>query len=150
MNIIHRDFQTSQNQLPASKSSFLNIETSCAQNPGKPKKILTKHKSTTLQAAGTPSSPSSSSSSSPSCSCKSTFLNKETNSTKPKTRKFLTKQKKRKILQAEATTPNSLTNQNYKNKKYFLKCKKKKNNNNNTPRSTDPAAMSKQEAQINK
>jgi hypothetical protein len=46
-------------------------------------------------------------------------------------------------LQAEATTPNSLINQNYK-KKYFLNFKKK--NNNNTPRSIDPSAMSKQEA----
>jgi hypothetical protein len=65
-----------------------------AQNPGKPEIFLTKHKSTTLQAAGTTSSsPSSSSSSSSSsyCSCKSTFFNKETSSTKPKTRKSLTK-----------------------------------------------------------
>jgi hypothetical protein len=68
-----------------------------AQNPGKHEIFLTKHESKTLQAAGTTSSSSSSSSSS-SCSCKSTFLNKETNSTKPKTRKLLTKQKKKEFF----------------------------------------------------
>jgi hypothetical protein len=92
-----------------------------AQNPGKPEIFLTKHKSTTLQAAGTTSSSSSSST----CSCKSTFLNKETNSTKPKTRKFLTKHRKEKSCKQKQQLQIHLQIETTKIK-IFFKIQKKK------------------------
>ncbi len=97
-----------QNQLPASKSSFLNIETSCTK-PWKTRNFS--HKSTIVQAAGTTSISSSSSS----CSCKSTFLNTQYWNKFHKTQnpKISHETQKRKILQAEATTPNLFINKKY-------------------------------------